>query len=1059
LLPFQYIYEGHFHFSDCPKKYAADLATVTMETKKSNEDNDTERGASTPDLESQEIGSAITDNENVSGDEKLVTSGEKRTKTGQENNKTDGGNDSQSSYGSGFHRFGKKSSKLEDIVFQLRTNSPTIDSRELSKECTPESPVITENSTSGSDTEVSAPKSVENETMDDCDDFTITLADPDEVSAESGPSVSTGEAYPALCSQLKSPVVSDAHREGIGGEAVSLAGTSDVTSVSNSDSSRAPSGVSPSELALTRLGCSELRSCSTGEAGGLGAQFLSTLPDSGQCGHCDKNFPTPFLLDEHELSVHGIKKIYDCIICPYWSESIQNLQRHLGDHEAIEKLPQPDGLYPHCMDCLDLFESKDDLVGHKCHVYKHAMLVKVGKIKKEVAPAGGEEKNSDTSSANSPLKCLICLAKFDALFLRDHHYKSVHKLNKVYHCDKCKFRADSYREMDRHQRVHQMLAGKPPTFLCEICKDIYTHKQTFQRHLIQDHVPEPPSSTLGTKAMPKCSNTAKTCSRAGTNGKGKSSTGTSRSGSVKKEVHCALPGCKEIFMISSDLDRHYAEQHSMLQPYGCRQCSFRTGSYAVLEQHIAGHFKTKSTTSSRVVPTQNKRKIKEMNSEKNPREKNDKFDPDPMEFIKKFYFCDFCPDKYPTQEKLDEHVLGIHKGQKTFDCDKCEFRSWDEKSLVMHMKSHEYRYEKAHFRCQECGTYLYSSTDFERHHLTEHSNAKPYKCDLCGFECSKNGLFKGHLRRHTRPHVCKVCSHRFAENCDLRRHMLSHEPELPHICETCGKGFKVKRLCEIHARIHTNERNYSCDLCDKKYHSRSGLTSHKSAKHSLGTSYMCDQCGKCFPTSGHMARHRTTHSEEKMFACNVCEKKFKRREHLKCHLRMHTGERPYLCKDCGKRFKQICGLHAHQKIHTGEKPYVCKLCDKAFTYSSSIKNGTCTQCQPRSDKRKCQSKRKSRKRKFDNFDSDFSDSDFPRRKSSPRKRTGKKSNDFDYGGSESWDNSEIEDKVVMPFGCNVCDLRFEYQEVLDAHRISHVKNEDGMLHSEKEVLDSLMMNS
>ncbi|XP_064645786.1 zinc finger protein 658B-like [Lineus longissimus] len=996
----------------------------------------------------------------------------------------------------------QKTSNLEDIVSQLQVNSQNGDSVEHSKDYATEPPsgsfqtnnmlVIKEemmgfnaeqvggsaatmvqpvenvasfvNVKQGQDAEMlSRVKgtmtkcgigSVKNlvEKVDNCEEFEITLADQDASddaalnSAECGLSSQSDDVNPTVCNQLDGAAVPVGNMFGVG-----------KTTFGMNSSGSLGAGSS-------QIGSLQFESSRLGLMDEVVNSVITASLDSGQCCRCNETFSTPFQLNEHEQSTHNIKKVYDCIECPYWSESIEDLQRHLAVHEAIAKSPHSHVTSPHCMDCLDVFVSKEDLSAHKCHVYKHAMMVKVGKKAEAETLSSLEEKISDDASLNLPLSCLVCAAKFDALFLRDYHYKSVHKVAKVYHCGSCSYGAAAYREIDRHQRMHQMLAGKPPPFLCKLCSDIYTHKHTFERHMIQDHAPKPPVGLLKTKIMSIDSLKERPESAA----------------SVKKVLHCAVKECKAVFRISTDLDQHYAQKHGMQQPYGCRKCKFRTGAYATLEKHIADHFKTKDSlpTTRPVVQRQRKMKMASVtdpvsgevkqvpatdpgSKDKNTKPKKKRFlnvdDPDPMEFIKTFYFCYFCSDKFAEQETLDEHIQSVHEGEKTFDCPQCEFRSWDESGLKSHMKFHRYRNEKTHFRCQECGAYMYSSADFEHHHVTVHDNLKPYKCRVCGFECAKNGLFKGHIRRHTRPHVCQLCPMRYAENCDLRQHMLSHEPELPFKCETCGKTFKRQRLVEVHAKIHTGEKDYSCDICDKKYHSRSGLTTHKNSKHRGGKTYMCEQCGKCFPTSGHMARHRTTHSEEKTFACHICEKKFKRREHLKCHVRMHTGEKPYVCdyNNCGKSFKQICGLHAHQKIHTGEKPYICKQCNKAFTYSSSIKNGACTQCQPRSEKWKY--KRKRKKRKLSDFDSE-SESDAPKRKSSRRKPRGKRSDDYDYGSSD-FSDSEFEEKVAQPFGCDRCDLRFEHQEALDSHKVLHGKNEYGMLHSETDVLNSLMVKS
>ncbi|XP_074037007.1 uncharacterized protein [Leptinotarsa decemlineata] len=174
------------------------------------------------------------------------------------------------------------------------------------------------------------------------------------------------------------------------------------------------------------------------------------------------------------------------------------------------------------------------------------------------------------------------------------------------------------------------------------------------------------------------------------------------------------------------------------------------------------------------------------------------------------------------------------------------------------------------------------------------------------------------------------------ETSDLKSHKKNHSDTKPFQCEICSKSFTAKNSLKLHERIHTGDKPFQCKICSKSFSYNSNLKTHEK-NHTGDKVFQCKICSKSFIHRGDLKIHEKIHSGDKSFKCKICSKSFIQRGTLKSHERIHTGERPFQCKVCSKSFTEKSNLKKHEKIHTGDKPFKCKVCSKAFSRCSTLK--------------------------------------------------------------------------------------------------------------------------
>ncbi|KAI1356509.1 hypothetical protein F5Y01DRAFT_267577 [Xylaria sp. FL0043] len=177
-----------------------------------------------------------------------------------------------------------------------------------------------------------------------------------------------------------------------------------------------------------------------------------------------------------------------------------------------------------------------------------------------------------------------------------------------------------------------------------------------------------------------------------------------------------------------------------------------------------------------------------------------------------------------------------------------------------------------------CGAVFTNTKDIHDHlceHIDKLMSQAGYACLWAG--CSREGqrpfVTRGKLRRHIsthsvyKPFTCGVCKQGFSGQQALQQHERIHTGQKPYKCtvEGCNMAFKQKSALTMHSRVHTGEKPLKCDICGKAFPESSNLSKHKKTHWAVSDKYTCEEivkgkpCGRSFRRLDQLRRHRQTH--------------------------------------------------------------------------------------------------------------------------------------------------------------------------------------------------------
>ena len=196
--------------------------------------------------------------------------------------------------------------------------------------------------------------------------------------------------------------------------------------------------------------------------------------------------------------------------------------------------------------------------------------------------------------------------------------------------------------------------------------------------------------------------------------------------------------------------------------------------------------------------------------------------------------------------------------------------------------------------CPVCHKKQKSLRNFEEHFRT-HTGDKPYKCDICGHEFSRERNCNSHMKK------CRK------SNKQKARSLLTIVGEQKGV-NLLGIGSKdsmygASTLTESDADLgglNQYDKSDAIDLSAKESTVSSGFLKHKAA----GTK------------SKAVSSYKKTFSKK----CPICFTKINSKVAFDLHLNGHSERKPFSCKFCGKCFENKSQLYNHRKTHIVEKP-------------------------------------------------------------------------------------------------------------------------------------------
>lgn len=228
--------------------------------------------------------------------------------------------------------------------------------------------------------------------------------------------------------------------------------------------------------------------------------------------------------------------------------------------------------------------------------------------------------------------------------------------------------------------------------------------------------------------------------------------------------------------------------------------------------------------------------------------------------------CDFCQKTFTQSNNYKEHLMSHRNENQFYcDKCGSGFRHKSHFNIHVRRHEEPIPNSRPRkFQCSHCSKRFH--TNFHRNeHARTHTREKPYLCKICGNQFGALSTLNRHAQTHADVrYQCETCLKFFRQISSLKRHQKIHlqGPVNRVFCE-CGKSFsqrtslrKHKMICE--SRPEPVIKPFGCPVCTKKFLNKSDLKRHE-ATHNSEKKYKCSICLMRLKTEETFSRHLRKH--------------------------------------------------------------------------------------------------------------------------------------------------------------------------------------------------------